>query len=113
MQVWRVNDDDLVEKYRAFLRLALKYDPVNIGDATQGGWLRPRRDMNPTAHWTREAHPDPEAVIAGIAGHTTVAAVFDNFEAMEAFVDDLKSAQLGISINISAPMDEARLAATR
>ena len=103
-----VNDDDLVEKYRAFLRLALEHGPVNIGDATQGGWLRPRCDMNPTAHWTRESVPDPEAVIAGIAGHTTVAAVFDNFEAMEAFVNDLKAAGLGISINISAPMDEAK-----
>src|ERR1043166_6510776 len=92
-----LNDDDLIEKYRAFLRLALKYDPVNIGDATKGGWLRPRRDMNPAAHWTRKNDPDAEAVIAGIAGHTTVAAVFDNFEAMKAFVDDLKSADVGIA----------------
>ncbi len=102
-----VNDDDLVEKYRAFLRLALKYDPVNIGDATKGGWLRPRRDMNPIAHWARDSRPDAGAVISGIEGHTTVAAVFDNFEATKAFVDDLRSAGLGVSINISAPMDEA------
>jgi hypothetical protein len=103
-----LNDDDLIEKYRLFLRLALKHNPVNIGDATQGGWLRPRRDMNPTAHWARENRPDAEAVIAGIAGHTTVAAVFDNYDAMEAFVEELKSADLGISINISAPMDESK-----
>src|SRR5262244_1069029 len=103
-----LNDDDLVAKYRAFLLLALKHNPVNIGDATQGGWLRPRRDMNPAAHWTRQDRPDAEAVIAGIAGHTTVAAVFDNYQAMEAFVEDLKEAELGISINISAPMDEAK-----
>ncbi len=32
-----VNDDDLVGKYRAFLRLALEHDPVNIGDASHGG----------------------------------------------------------------------------
>ena len=38
-----INDDDLVEKYRAFLRLALKHNPVNIGDATKGGVLRPRQ----------------------------------------------------------------------
>ena len=36
-----INDDDLVEKYRTFLRLALKHDPVNIGDATKGGLIRP------------------------------------------------------------------------
>ena len=103
-----LNDDNLVEKYRSFLQLALKHKPVNIGDATKGGILRPRQDMNPTAHWRRDHNPDPEQVIAGIEGHTTVAAVFDNYEAMRAFVAELECAQLGISINISAPMDDAR-----
>jgi len=102
-----INDDDLVEKYRAFLRLALKHKPVNIGDATKGGSLRSRQDMNPTAHWRRDHDPDPEQVIAGIEGHTTVAAVFDNYAAMKAFVEDLKAAELGVSVNISAPMAEA------
>ena len=102
-----INDDDLVEKYRTFLRLALKHDPVNIGDATKGGMIRPRQDMNPTVHWRRDQRSDPEQVIAGIEGHTTVAAVFDNYEAMKSFVEELKAADLGISINISAPMDEA------
>ena len=37
-----------------------------------------------------------------------MAAVFDNYEAMRAFVAELECAQLGISINISAPMDDAR-----
>jgi hypothetical protein len=103
-----LNDDNLVEKYRAFLRLALKHKPVNIGDATKGGMIRPRQNMNPTAHWAREHRADSEQVIAGIDGHTTVAAAFDNYAAMKAFVEELKSADLGISINISAPMDEAK-----
>lgn len=101
------NDDNLVEKYRTFLRLALKHNPVNVGDATKGGILRPRQDMNPTAHWRRDHSPDPEQVIAGIEGQTTVAAVFDSYQAMKAFVAELKAADLGISINISAPIDEA------
>ena len=103
-----INDDNLVEKYRTFLRLALKHNPINIGDATKGGMIRPRQDMNPTAHWRRDQRSDPEQVIAGIEGHTTVAAVFDNYEALERFVEELKTADLGISINISAPMDEAK-----
>ena len=103
-----INDDNLVEKYRTFLRLALKHQPVNIGDATKGGSIRPRQDLNPSAHWRRDHRPDPEQVIAEIEGHTTVAAVFDNYEAMEKFVEELKAADLGISINISAPIDEAR-----
>jgi hypothetical protein len=102
-----VNDDDLVEKYRAFLRLALKHDPVNIGDATKGGMLRPRQDLNPKAHWKRDLRPDPEEVIAGIEGHTTVAAVFKNYQDMKDFVDDVRSANLGVSVNISAPIQEA------
>jgi hypothetical protein len=103
-----INDDKLVDKYRAFLRLALKHKPVNIGDATKGGMIRPRQDMHPIAHWNREHGLDPEQVIAGIDGHTTVAAVFDSYEAMKAFVEELKAADLGVSVNISAPMNEAQ-----
>jgi hypothetical protein len=103
-----INDDDLVEKYRTFLRLALKHRPVNIGDATKGGSIRPRPDLNPSAHWRRDHRLDPEQVIAEIEGHTTVAAAFDNYEAMEKFVEEVKAADLGISINISAPIDEAK-----
>ena len=47
-------------------------------------------------------------MIAGIDGPTTVAAVFDNYQAMKDFVEELKAADLGISINISAPIDEAQ-----
>jgi hypothetical protein len=103
-----LNDKNLVEKYRRFLRLALTHNPVNIGDASKGGALRPRTDMNPSAHWRRDHTPDPEQVIAGIEGHTTVAAVFDSYQAMKAFVEEVKETDLGISINISAPMDDAR-----
>jgi hypothetical protein len=102
-----INDDGLVEKYRAFLRLALKHRPVNIGDATKGGMLRPRPDLNPKAHWRRDYRSDHEEVIAGIDGHTTAAAVFDSYQNMKAFVDDVRRANLGISVNISAPIEDA------
>src|SRR4030095_10189299 len=102
-----INDDGLVEKYRAFLRLALKHHPVNIGDAAKGGMLRPRQDLNPTDHWRRYYQSNPEDVIAGIEGHTTAAAVFDNYQNRKAFVDDLQRANLGISVNISAPIEDA------
>jgi len=102
-----INDEQLVEKYRTFLRLALKHNPVNIGDATKGGVLRPRQDLNPTAHWKRDQLPNPEEVIAGVEGHTTVAAVFANYADMTAFVADIRAANLGISVNISAPIDAA------
>ena len=103
-----INDDDLLEKYRAFLRLALKHNPVNLGDATKGGIFRPQHDLDPRVHWRRDHRGDPEKVISGVAGHTTVSAVFDNYEDMRSFVADLRAADLGVSINISAPMDDAR-----
>jgi hypothetical protein len=102
-----LNDDDLVGKYRRFLQLALEHDPVNVGDATHGGWLRPQRDLTPMNHWRRDHQPDPEAVLRDINGPTTVAAVFDTFAKLRAFVDALAKADLGVSINIAAPMDAA------
>jgi hypothetical protein len=102
-----LNDDDLVGKYRRFLELALEHEPVNIGDGTHGGWLRPQRDLTPTSHWTREHRPDPAAVLRGIDGPTTVAAVFDTFEKMSGFVEALAKADLGVSINIASPMEGA------
>ena len=59
--------------------------------------------------WADTVHPeDLDKVIAGIDGPTTVAAVFDNYQAMKDFVEELKAADLGISINISAPINEAQ-----
>ena len=49
-----------------------------------------------------------ERLIDGIDGHTVVAAVFRRREDMEGFVADVKAADLGVSINISAPIDAAQ-----
>ena len=102
-----VNDGDLIGTYRAFLALALEHGPVNVGDATHGGWLRPQRNLRPTSHWRRRRRPDPEAVLRGVDGPTTVAAVFDTYQKTLAFVKALVEADLGVSINIAAPMDAA------
>lgn len=102
-----VNDDQLTEKYRTFARLALQHDPVNVGDATKGGIYRPQPRLTPVAHWKRDERPDPERLVEDIEGHTVMAAVFRRREDMEGFVRDLVAADLGVSINISAPMDAA------
>ncbi|MFQ5898928.1 MAG: hypothetical protein ACE5JN_11875 [Candidatus Methylomirabilia bacterium] len=103
-----LNDENLVEKYRTFVRLALRHNPVNVGDATKGGLLRPQPRLTPLAHWQREQRPDAERLIQDIDGHTTVAAVFSTYEAMKGFVEELREADLGVSINISAPLDSAK-----
>ena len=102
-----VNDADLVEKYRTFARLALTHNPVNVGDATKGGIWRPQPALNPLAHWKRDDRPDPERLVDDIEGHTVVGAVFSRWEDMRAFVEDLAKADLGLSVNISAPMEAA------
>ncbi|MFQ5829361.1 MAG: hypothetical protein ACE5JD_09430 [Candidatus Methylomirabilia bacterium] len=103
-----LNDDNLVEKYRTFARLALRHKPVNLGDGTKGGLFRPQSRLSPLAHWKRDQRPDPAQLIQDISGHTVIAAVFSSFGDMEAFVGDLREADLGVSINISAPMDAAK-----
>jgi hypothetical protein len=102
-----VNDEHLVDKYRTFARLALRHNPVNVGDATKGGIWRPQARLNPLAHWRRDEQPDPARLVEDIDGHTTMAAVFRTWDDMEAFVADLARADLGVSINISAPIDDA------
>jgi hypothetical protein len=102
------NDRDCVPKLRQFLRLALKYKPVNLGDGSRGGIFRPSKRLNPLAHWFRKAQPDFDEVVEKVSSPTTVAAVFDNREAVEQFVEELSRADLGVSINISARIDGAQ-----
>jgi len=101
------NDQDALPKLRKFLELALPFKPVNLGDASHGGALRPSKKMNPLSHWKRDCTPDLETVVNGLDQLTTVAAVFDNRPAAEDFVKAIKAADLGLSINISTSIDGA------
>lgn len=101
------NDGNAVPKLRKFLELALPFHPVNLGDAIHGGALRPSREMTPLSHWKRNAALDFQAVIDGLDQLTTAAAVFDNRAAAEDFVQAVKAADLGLSINISTSVDGA------
>ena len=101
------NDEGALEKLRRFLRIAVEFKPVNLGDAIHGGALRPSKSMNPAQHWKRDAAPNFAEVIEGLNAPTTVAAVFDNRPAAEDFVTAVKAANLGLSINISTSIDGA------
>lgn len=102
------NDQDSVPKLKRFLQVARMYNPVNMGDGSHGGIYRPSKTLNPTAHWLRENRPDFDAVINGVSNPTTVAAVFDNKETVEAFIAALQRENLGLSINISALINRAQ-----
>jgi hypothetical protein len=102
------NDQNSVPKLKKFLQIALKYKPVNLGDARHGGALRASRSLNPLAHWRRDNKPDFDNVIAGVDTPTTVAAVFDNLEAAQACTKEVREADLGLSINISTSVAGAQ-----
>jgi hypothetical protein len=102
------NDSDCVPKLKQFLRMAVKHRPINLGDGSKGGMFRPARNLNPLAHWFRKAEPKMDEVIENVSTPTTVAAVFDNRESVEAFLQELRKADLGMSINISASIENAQ-----
>jgi hypothetical protein len=101
------NDQGALEKLREFLRLAYTFGPVNLGDARNGGALRPCKKMNPLSHWDRDMKPDFNAVIDGLSHVTTVAAVFDDRVKAEDFLKAVKERDFGVSINISTSIDGA------
>ena len=103
-----INDEGAPAKLRDFLRLALEYGPINVGNAVKGGIYRPSPRLSPLVHWHRSDAMDPEDVVKGIDSCTTVAAVFDRQDRLVAFLTELRKADLGISINISALTDETR-----
>jgi len=101
------NDEDAVPRLRQFLKMALQFGPVNLGDARHGGALRPSRSMSPLSHWSRDGKPDFRAVIEGLDTPTTAAAVFDNRPAAEDLMKAVRAADLGLSVNISTSIDGA------
>ena len=103
-----INDTDAPPKLQAFLRLALKHNPINVGNAVKGGIFRPSPRLTPLAHWRRREFVDPMEVVQSVQSCTTVSAVFDDPTRLESFLRDLRAADLGISINIAALTDEAR-----
>jgi hypothetical protein len=108
-----INDQGAPAKLQTFLRLALKHHPINVGNAVKGGIFRASSKLTPLAHWRRREFVDPEDVVQSIDACTTVSAVFDDPANLEAFVRDLRAADLGISINVAALTDEARACCQR
>jgi hypothetical protein len=108
-----INDANAVEKQKKFLEIARKYQPVNMGDASHGAVFHASKDLNPAVHWRRNDARDFENVINCVSCPTTVSAVFDNADDTVAFVKELKEADLGLSINISASLEKAQECARR
>jgi hypothetical protein len=102
-----LNDDNCTEKFRRFLEIAIRHRPINLGDATKGGLYRPTKQLKPLVHWFRKDERDAAALVRAIEGPTVVSAVFDNPNVVVAFLQEVKEADLGLSVNVSSLTDRA------
>ena len=101
------NPENTLPALRRFLEIANEFKPVNLGDARNGGALRPSRNLSPLNHWWRDSSLNYQAVLDGLTHPTTCSAVFDNPTAAEDFLKRIKEEDLGLSVNISTSIDGA------
>ncbi|MDI6764021.1 MAG: hypothetical protein QME83_13465 [Thermodesulfobacteriota bacterium] len=81
-------------KIQEFMRICLKYHPVNIGDGQQGSIYKDNTDI--------------QTLIVNRGDGAGAAAVFTDLDTLGKVVVDLIRADLGISINISGLLEEVQ-----
>jgi len=81
-------------KLQEFMRICLKYAPVNIGDSKQGNSLQDDIDI--------------QKLISNQGDGAGATAVFTDLDTLRKVVEELIRADLGLSINISGLMDEVQ-----
>ena len=89
-----VNREGSAPKLQEFMRICLKYNPVNIGDAKQGNSLQDDIDI--------------EKLIVNQGDGAGATAVFTDLDTLRKVVEELIRADLKLSINISGLMDEVQ-----
>lgn len=99
--------DEALPVLKRFMEIALEYNPVNMGDARNGGALRSTRYRNVFAHWFKRNKSDFDQVLKTMTKATTMSVVFDNLPAAQAFVKRVKEEDFGISVNISTSLENA------
>ena len=89
-----INDKGAAPKIREFLRICLKYDPINLALFKEGNILQEGFDIH--------------KAISTVEDGSLVTAVFKDLDTLEQVIKDLIRADLGISINISGLLDEVQ-----
>jgi hypothetical protein len=87
------------QKLQEFMRICLKYHPVNIGDSKQGNILQDDIDI--------------QKLISNQNDGAGATAVFTDLDTLEKAVEELIQADLGISINISGLLEEVKACCQR
>jgi len=86
-------------KLREFMRICLKYRPVNMGDSKQGNIHQDDIDL--------------QKLIANQGDGAGAAAVFTDLDTLQKVIEELIQADLGISINVSGLLDEVQACCRR
>jgi hypothetical protein len=87
-----INREGSAPKLREFLRICLKYHPVNLGSSKQGNILQDGLDI--------------QELISNMEDGEGAAAVFTDLETLRKVLEELIQSDLGISINISGLLGE-------
>jgi hypothetical protein len=95
----RITREGSAQKLQEFMRICLKYHPVNIGDSKQGNILQDDIDI--------------QKLISNQEDGAGATAVFTDLDTLEKAVEELIQVDLGISINISGLLDEVKTCCQR
>ena len=104
------NDEGSLDKAKAFLRAAIKYQPINMGNALVNSLYRPEKDLSFIKLYFigRKQKTTYEKLIDEIPAAGSAAVVFDDPERVTNFIRDVKALDLGLSVNVSALVDDVR-----
>lgn len=104
------NEQGSLDKAKAFLRAAIKYRPINMGNALVNSLYRPEKDLSFIKLYFigRKEKTTYEELIDEIPAAGSAAVVLDSSEKVKNFIRDVKGLDLGLSVNISALVDDVR-----
>ncbi len=83
------NEDGADEKMREFLRIMMRHNPVNAGDMQSGNMFNSNMDD----------------ILAKVSNTSIVHGVFTDSDTATKVLQDLKEADLGMSVVVSGPFD--------
>ncbi len=83
------NEDGADEKMREFLRIMMRHNPVNAGDMQSGNMFNSNMDD----------------ILANVSNTSIVHGVFTDSDTATKVLQDLKEADLGMSVVVSGPFD--------
>lgn len=104
------NEEGALGKAQTFLRAAIKYQPINMGNALVNSLYRPEKNLSFFKLYFvgRQEKTTYEQLIDEIPGPGSAAVVFDDREKVRQFIQDVEKLDLGLSVNVSALVDDVR-----